>query len=119
MKNNIMALLVSSLVANSAMAQMEMDLFEKLDVNQSGDISSSEFDAFVESVVTNKLAKNAVFCDISVNDARMRVYKEEIIKSILNGSKQFFELQDKNGDLIITKDEYNNDLMLPLLNIGE
>ena len=45
--------------------------------------------------------------------------KEEIVRGMLNNTKQFFELQDQNGDLVITADEYNNSLFQPLLNIAK
>ena len=108
-------LLVSPLMAN----EKEEDIFPLLDMDKNGDISFAEFNAFMETLMEQKIADMVIFGDLPMDSPNIRIYKEEIVKGMLNSSKQFFELQDKNGDLIITRDEYNNSLLQPLLKIGE
>ena len=111
----ISMLLVSPVAAN----EKEVDLFPLLDMDKSGDISFAEFNVFVESIVEQKVADMGIFGDLPIDSPNVRIYKDEIIKGMLNSSKQFFELQDKDGNLIITREEYNNSLLQPLLKIGE
>lgn len=120
MKKIILMSVISVFLAFPLMAsETETDLFPLLDMDKSGDISFLEFNMFVESIVEQKIADMGIFGDLPMDSPNIRIYKEEIIKGLLNGTKQFFEMQDKDGNLIITAEEYNNSLFQPLLKIGE
>ena len=120
MKKIILMSVISVFLAFPLMAsETETDLFPLLDMDKSGEIAFSEFNVFVESIMEQKIKDMGIFGDLPMDSPNIRIYKEEIIKGMLNGTKHFFELQDKDGDLIITRDEYNNSLMQPLLKIGE
>lgn len=107
------------MLSSSVAVAKEVDLFPMLDTDKSEDISITEFNTFVEMQALEYIKNSGILGDIPFDSPDIRMLKEEIVQGMLNNTKQFFELQDKNGDLAITTDEYNNSLFQPLLNIAK
>ena len=119
MNKTFIGVIIGGMLTISSARAEEIDLFPVLDTDKSEDISITEFNTFVEMQALEYIKNSGILGDIPFDSPNIRMLKEEIVRGMLNNTKQFFELQDQNGDLVITADEYNNSLFQPLLNIAK
>ena len=55
------------IILSAPVGASEVDLFPTLDMDKSGEISISEFDAFIEQIMEQKIKDMNIFADLSAD----------------------------------------------------
>ena len=112
-------LLCFSFIFCSHTSANESSLFCQIDTDNNDEISQKEFKNFVQKIAEEQIQSSKIFGDVPLNSPSIRLYTEEMILILTAQYQEIFNLQDKNKDYKISKNEYDEKLFAPLLSLKE